>query len=57
MVNFELTGFTQALAAEGKEHGIRALVIYLGAMATHWGNWTPECVTRQLNVSNPDRRR
>jgi len=39
---FGLTGFTQALHAEGKEHGIRALVVYPGAMATNWGEWTPE---------------
>jgi NAD(P)-dependent dehydrogenase (short-subunit alcohol dehydrogenase family) len=34
---FGLTGFTEALADEGKEHGIRALVLYPGAMATNWG--------------------
>lgn len=39
---FGLTGFTQALHAEGKEHGIRAVVVYPGAMATNWGDWTPE---------------
>lgn len=39
---FGLSGFTQALHAEGKEHGIRAVVVYPGAMATNWGNWTPE---------------
>lgn len=39
---FGLTGFTQALHAEGREHGIRAMIVYPGAMATHWGNWTPE---------------
>jgi NAD(P)-dependent dehydrogenase (short-subunit alcohol dehydrogenase family) len=39
---FGLTGFTQALHAEGKEHGIRAVVVYPGAMATNWGEWTPE---------------
>jgi NAD(P)-dependent dehydrogenase (short-subunit alcohol dehydrogenase family) len=38
---FGLTGFTQALAAEGKPHGIRACIIYPGAMATHWGIWSP----------------
>ena len=37
---FGLTGFTQALAAEGKAYGIRACVIYPGAMATHWGAWS-----------------
>ena len=39
---FGLTGFTQALADEGKEHGIRAIVLYPGAMATHWGTFSPE---------------
>ena len=39
---FALTGFTQALAAEGKPHGIRACVLYPGAMATSWGVWDPE---------------
>lgn len=36
-----LTGFTQALAAEGKPHRIRAAVIYPGAMDTSWGIWQP----------------
>jgi Short-chain alcohol dehydrogenase of unknown specificity len=36
---FALTGFTQALAAEGKSHGIRACLLYPGAMATSWGAW------------------
>jgi len=39
---FGLTGLTQALAAEGKPHGIRVCVFYPGAMATHWGTFTPE---------------
>jgi NAD(P)-dependent dehydrogenase (short-subunit alcohol dehydrogenase family) len=38
---FGLTGFTQALAAEGREHGIRACVLYPGAMATSWGLFDP----------------
>lgn len=38
---FGLTGFTQALADEGKEHGIRAIVLYPGAMATNWGAFAP----------------
>lgn len=46
---FGLSGFTQALHAEGKEHGIRAVVVYPGAMATNWGEWTPE--TRQRGAS------
>jgi NAD(P)-dependent dehydrogenase (short-subunit alcohol dehydrogenase family) len=39
---FGLTGFTEALAHEGKEHGIRAMVLYPGAMATNWGAFSPE---------------
>lgn len=39
---FGLAGFNQALADEGRAHGIRAVVIYPGAMATNWGVWTPE---------------
>jgi NAD(P)-dependent dehydrogenase (short-subunit alcohol dehydrogenase family) len=38
---FALTGLTQALAAEGRSHGIRACAIYPGAMATSWGVWSP----------------
>jgi NAD(P)-dependent dehydrogenase (short-subunit alcohol dehydrogenase family) len=37
---FGLTGFTQALAAEGKPYNIRACVLYPGAMDTSWGTWT-----------------
>jgi NAD(P)-dependent dehydrogenase (short-subunit alcohol dehydrogenase family) len=36
---FALTGLTQALNAEVRRHGIRACVIYPGAMATSWGAW------------------
>ncbi len=39
---FGLTGLTQALAAEGKAHRIRACVLYPGAMDTSWGVWSPE---------------
>jgi 3-oxoacyl-[acyl-carrier protein] reductase len=39
---FGLTGFTEALADEGREHGIRAIVLYPGAMATNWGAFAPE---------------
>ncbi len=39
---FGLTGLTQALAAEGKPHGIRACIVYPGAMATSWGTWTSQ---------------
>ena len=38
---FALTGLTQALAAEGRADGIRACVLYPGAMATSWGVWSP----------------
>jgi NAD(P)-dependent dehydrogenase (short-subunit alcohol dehydrogenase family) len=38
---FALTGLTQALAAEGRGDGIRACVLYPGAMATSWGVWSP----------------
>jgi NAD(P)-dependent dehydrogenase (short-subunit alcohol dehydrogenase family) len=38
---FGLTGLTQALAAEGAPHGIRVVILYPGAMATHWGAWNP----------------
>jgi NAD(P)-dependent dehydrogenase (short-subunit alcohol dehydrogenase family) len=47
---FGLRGFTQALADEGKEHRIRAIVLYPGAMATNWGAFTPE--ERQEGESN-----
>ncbi len=39
---FGLTGLTEALADEGKEHGIRAIVLYPGAMNTNWGAFSPE---------------
>lgn len=39
---FGLSGLTQALADEGRAHGIRACILYPGAMATNWGAWTPE---------------
>jgi NAD(P)-dependent dehydrogenase (short-subunit alcohol dehydrogenase family) len=38
---FALAGLTQALAAEGRPHGVRACVLYPGAMATSWGVWSP----------------
>lgn len=49
---FGLTGFTQALAAEGKTHGIRVCVVYPGAMATNWGAWSADerhGLTEELN--------
>lgn len=39
---FALTGLTQALAAEGRPHGIRVCVLYPGAMATSWGVFDPQ---------------
>ena len=39
---FGLMGFTQALADEGKEYGIRAIVLNPGAMSTNWGAFSPE---------------
>ena len=39
----DLTGLTQALAAEGKPHGNRVCVLYPRGMATHRGEaWAPE---------------
>lgn len=38
---FALTGLTQSLAAEGRADGIRACVLYPGAMATNWGTFDP----------------
>jgi NAD(P)-dependent dehydrogenase (short-subunit alcohol dehydrogenase family) len=39
---FGLTGLTEALADEGKAHGIRSITLYPGAMATNWGIFSPE---------------
>ena len=47
---FGLTGLTEALADEGRKHGIRAIVLYPGAMATSWGAFSPE--ERQESGSN-----
>ncbi|PPK90808.1 short-subunit dehydrogenase [Kineococcus xinjiangensis] len=38
---FALTGLTQSLAAEGRADGIRACVLYPGAMSTSWGTFDP----------------
>jgi NAD(P)-dependent dehydrogenase (short-subunit alcohol dehydrogenase family) len=51
---FALSGFTQALNAEGKVHGIRACVIFPGAMATAWGRGTRR---REKLLANGSRRR
>jgi NAD(P)-dependent dehydrogenase (short-subunit alcohol dehydrogenase family) len=50
---FGLTGFTQALAAEGKPHGIRACILYPGGMATSWGAWSPAERDAQDRASLP----
>ena len=51
---FGLTGLTQALAAEGKPHGIRACLVYPGGMATSWGVWAPaERATTQRQAPAP----
>lgn len=52
---FALTGFTQALAAEGRPHGIRVCVLYPGAMATSWGAWNPEERRAADTAPAPDR--
>ncbi|HYZ78247.1 MAG TPA: SDR family oxidoreductase [Gaiellaceae bacterium] len=52
---FALSGLTQALAAEGREHRIRACVVFPGAMATHWGVWSPVERERQSPATPPSR--
>jgi len=53
---FALTGLTQALAAEGRADGIRACVLYPGAMATSWGVWSPAERERAQGERPPARR-
>ena len=50
---FGLTGLTQALAAEGKPHGIRACVLYPGAMDTRWGAWSPQERAAEAEPADP----
>jgi NAD(P)-dependent dehydrogenase (short-subunit alcohol dehydrogenase family) len=50
---FALTGFTQALAAEGRPHRIRASVLYPGSMATSWGEWDADA--RATPDDRPDK--
>src|SRR5918992_4544049 len=50
---FGLTGFTQSLADEGKEHSIRAIVLYPGAMDTNWGASLPRSARRANPMSPP----
>jgi NAD(P)-dependent dehydrogenase (short-subunit alcohol dehydrogenase family) len=52
---FALTGLTQALAAEGRADGIRACVLYPGAMATSWGVWSPAARERAQGQPPPAR--
>jgi NAD(P)-dependent dehydrogenase (short-subunit alcohol dehydrogenase family) len=51
---FGLTGFTQALAAEGRPHRIRAAVVYPGAMDTSWGFWEPADRGTSTPAAPPD---
>jgi NAD(P)-dependent dehydrogenase (short-subunit alcohol dehydrogenase family) len=51
---FGLTGFTQALAAEGRPHRIRAAVVYPGAMDTSWGIWEPSDRGTSTPTAPPD---
>ncbi len=51
---FGLTGLAEALADEGRGHGIRALVLYPGAMATNWGPSPPKSA-RGANRTRPRR--
>lgn len=50
---FGLTGLTEALVDEGREHGIRTIVLYPGAMATNWGTFSPEERRRANAVAPP----
>jgi NAD(P)-dependent dehydrogenase (short-subunit alcohol dehydrogenase family) len=48
---FALTGLTQALAAEGRNDGIRVCVLYPGAMSTSWGHLSQ--INATLAALNP----
>ena len=52
---FALSGLTQALAAEGRQHGIRVCVLFPGAMATHWGVWSGAERKQQDTATAPAR--
>ncbi len=52
---FGLSGLTQALAAESRPHGVRACVLYPGAMSTNWGVWS--AAARELVRREPPPRR
>jgi len=51
---FGLTGLTQALAAEGAPHNVRVVCLYPGAMATHWGTWSPANRDRPRHTTPED---
>ena len=51
---FGLTGLTQALAAEGAPHNVRVVCLYPGAMATHWGTWSPADRDRPRHTAPED---
>jgi NAD(P)-dependent dehydrogenase (short-subunit alcohol dehydrogenase family) len=50
---FALTGFTQALGAEVRRHGVRVCVVYPGAMATRWGTWSAEERRAEPRANSP----
>jgi len=52
---FALTGLTQALAAEGREHGVRVCVLYPGAMSTSWGTFEPAQRRGRSEVAGDER--
>src|SRR5919201_972318 len=52
---FALSGLTQALAAEGRQHGIRVCVLFPGAMATPWGVWSAAERKEQGTATAPAR--
>ena len=52
---FALTGLTQSLAAEGREHGVRVCVLYPGAMSTSWGTFEPAQRRGRSEVAGDER--
>lgn len=50
---FALTGLTQSLAAEGRDHDVRVCLIYPGAMATSWGTFDPADRQETLEPVDP----
>lgn len=49
-----LTGLTQSLAAEGRSDGIRACVLYPGAMTTNWGTFDPQSDRGDTGATSAD---